>query len=885
MALILNYALIVSACLFVFDQAIFPLLCLLLEQFISMISGNLLLSAGISMTVFWLENLLLGALGVICYKIKCFFMMKIKRERIIQIRSNENEQKMNEKYRRQYSVSTMVNRYPVNQCTVKEFVNYRVDWELFRVSFEFARDQKDEYQMSGEAFLNLASLTHSQISEKESMDRNRRNLAKSGYIDWDRLKLVQNDLLENTGRVLDHFKKHTDERRTAQVQTNAHMNVYKQGDLVLKTKRSLHEKIALVILAVSVFYSWSYITYYIYCVGHNLIVSFLEFLTICHLVMSAFRHFIFVLFATPYTYVSTYLFGTVAFMGQGVWHQKQSPIIGAFGYRVTDEFARGMARNIVDPLKNLQVNVPIQAIAVAGNSIMTAFHPFSFNVSAPMVDRSELLTSLAGLYHRGAGLTPLPLPSWLNRKKEIGTEVFDAHFAPLMAADYFTVEETLNKTNYTEKVKDEYRKIDLEHPEMDLTTPRMMAPFGKEEPYPKCKQQRTIQALARETKEENVFRHFATFVSTVSSFAYQLPCGVKGCDTAGIVEKIMSLGPGSKTISDYSSYEASFSRAVQDSAQFLLYDLFDQLQEGVNSEYAKKLVGGVNKMRNHNFMAQIKNMKCSGDFDTALSNFYDNAMSFATVFDIVYDIPWQTSMEWYLCEGDDNITDDHGFCLDAEMFKNLGLTAKVEQNLTSSEAGFCQKYITDTGELVADPLRYLSKWNILPTQYAMANTEKQLQILAAKCMSTLAEFPNAPVVSELAYATLERLKDVVVSEKAMKQAMKYGQNANDLLQRRFVKPIISIEARLLISELFEFSMDKQEQFTSMLQNWETGPLPVPREWFSDEWVEFYDTYSTEVPKLASALGEQCVDIRDDVIEYLRQNLIGESCENCLEIAN
>lgn len=466
MALILNHALVASAVLIAFEEVIFPFLCLLLEKFLNMVSGNIILSGGVTVAIFWLENVILGSFIVLMFRIQKFFFMHIKRTRVINIRSNQIEQELNNKDKRQFSVSTMTHRYPVNPCTVKEYVRYRVDWELFQVSFEFAKDLKDEYQISGEAFLNLASLTHSQISDKESMDRNRRNLIKSGYIDWDRLELVKNDLIENTGRVLDHFKKHTDERRTAQVQTNEHLNIRKQGNLVLGGPRTLKEKIALVVLLVTIIFCFSYISWYIYNVIYALFLKMCEFMAIVLMFMATTWKFVYVLCATPYNYI----LGNAAIVGQ--WHQKQSAIIGAFGYRVTDEFARGMARNIVDPLKDLDVTVPFQAVAVAGNSIMTAFHPFSFNVSAPMVDRSEILTSLTGLYHRGAGLTPMPLKSWLERKKEIVTEVFNEYGSPLMAADYLTLEETLEKTSYTEKVKDEYRKIDLEHPEMDLTTPR-----------------------------------------------------------------------------------------------------------------------------------------------------------------------------------------------------------------------------------------------------------------------------------------------------------------------------------------------------------------------------------------------------------------------------
>jgi len=316
---------------------------------------------------------------------------------------------------------------------------------------------------------------------------------------------------------------------------------------------------------------------------------------------------------------------------------------------------------------------------------------------------------------------------------------------------------------------------------------------------------------------------------------------------------MMGLGPGSKTVSDYSSYEASFKEQVKEAAQFRLYD---RLTANL-SDYAKRVRGQVRwvlgrtvDIKNKFFNATIKNIKCSGDFDTALSNWFDNVATWLTVFDMKHGVHWTDAINWILCEGDDNITDDHGFQFDAEDFARLGMTAKISNNLTLSEAGFCQKYVNiSTGNLVGDVITFLGKRQYIPAKYANSKPSVKLSLSRATAMSVLSMFPRAPGISEWAHRVLELTDSITVKAKHLvaevdKTLHRGSKLTAGQLGKLFTKPNIHVEDRLMVSHVFGFTLAQQSMLTEALETWTGGPLVLPLSWFPEVWQDFYQAYNT-----------------------------------------
>jgi hypothetical protein len=336
--------------------------------------------------------------------------------------------------------------------------------------------------------------------------------------------------------------------------------------------------------------------------------------------------------------------------------------------------------------------------------------------------------------------------------------------------------------------------------------------------------------MSEGTWKSGVFGSIGVYIRSIEQYLYNFPSCIKHMKPAEQIKKIAELGPGSKTVSDYSSYEASFSREVQDSSQFNNYKHMTQLlSEGDDFfGHATWAYGTGHCITSKMFTAVVWNLKCSGDFDTSLSNYKDNSDDWLTVFSMVHGVHWSDAMDWILCEGDDNLSDDHGLEMKKEHFAKLGMTAKIETNLELETAGLCQKFINpQTLNLLGDPIRYLGKSVFIPACYAGSKQRKKLELARAKAMSTLATYPNAPVISEHAWKIYQSTQGISISKSAIERAKKYGQELSP--KQVFSKPVISDEDRLLVSDQFDFTLEQQAQFLEFIAKWDPKTVRTPYE--------------------------------------------------------
>jgi len=553
-------------------------------------------------------------------------------------------------------------------------------------------------------------------------------------------------------------------------------------------------------------------------------------------------------------------------------------VYGVFGYRVDDAVFRNVTMNDIgrSPWNDKALKVEkVQAVPTADRRVMATFSPFAVSgVAMPVSDRGHAITTLAGLAHRGAGSTPKPNPKHMAVKRRIVDEICEAHFPPLNDSDLLPFEQLLSGLSYNQTRIDTIRQMHEDRPgdfyqpedrhKHGVSAHRPTGYFNKEEPYGSFKFPRGIHAMGAELLKADVWGNMGRFIYAVQEVVYSIPPQIKHLTPQGVAERLMALGPGSKTVSDYSSYEASFTRDVQESAQFRLYDhMASGLSQGsALMEHIRWALGKTHRAKNKFFTVTLKNLKCSGDFDTALSNWFDNVATWAAVLDIRHGIHWSDSINWFLCEGDDNITDDHGLEVNASDFANLGMKAKVESHLDPGEAGFCQKYVTEAGTLVGDVILFLGKRNYLPTKYHNASRACKMSLARVTAMSILSALPNAPGISEWAWKVLELTDGVVVRASHLYEAsIRYGQNVwknyeaghrlrgAGLAERliapvTFSKPQIMYEDRVAVSEVFGFSLEQQLDLTIALDRWVGGRLFLPLSWFPAAWVDFYDSYNT-----------------------------------------
>lgn len=846
--LVWRYLMPSFAAIYAFDILLCPVLFYAWAEYC--IHAQLAFSGSLTFIVVWnAENFFVAGVLYLHYKFIETMIFRTRVARTIRISKVDtfDDDDISEEDKRPHDMSHCPRKYPNCTHLVNEIDNYFAEWDS-GVKIFYGHRITSTYYISGSAFAHYAAPITKRSSTSEIFDSVRRMLAKCGFVDWDTNQIVEHNLVENTAHAIDMWKLYVDQtqdRRSKLIELLEFNPLDNDMSWTPKWYKTTSQKVAtwifllvLIILTLKALGNIMVVTTflanlflwlgeYILAVG-NYIASFFSFST-----------------------------GKVVEVAQMVNELPK----GVFGYRVDDVIAEGMKNNVIDPAKKLEIlfELPKFADRVA----MAAFSPLAIKgIAMPMSDRADAVTSASGLAHRGGGMTPKALPRWLDAKKRISNEVCNAYFMPLNDSELLGFEEILENTSYTLHRKQQIREWhqNRSHDFHRYTRHRETAMFDKEEPYGEFKHSRSIQGQHDRLWGTDVMGSYGRFVKTLEKMFYTIPPCTKGIDSQQVVEKLGKLGPGSKTVSDYSSYEASFSRKVKESAQFAAYDFGSKLMTGFSGirGYSRWLVGGVNDVKNKWFKAKISHIKCSGDFDTAFSNWWDNVCSWLTVFELDHGIHWTDSINWFYCEGDDNITDDHGLKMNASSFANLGLKAKIEDNLELFEAGYCQKFVNPaTGNMVGDVIRFLGRRQYLHCKFIKSKDSVKKSLCKAVAMSTLSMYPNAPGISEWAWKVYTMTSEIRVKEKHLIDVGKWEQKIQK--NTTFQEPQIQIQDRLMVSHVFGFSLEQQRVLTQSIDAWEWGPLNVPLWWFPDQWVEFYTDYNTNNSKLI------------DLVSYNRSN--------------
>jgi len=833
---------------FGFDMLLWPTLCIMLSALLESAFGTVFGYAS-GMAVFQLENIL-------CF-IYLFFTAKLfgklttgfscsRRYRIV----DPDEQPGKGNRPKKASFGKVEYTMDIKDMVVTEVYSFSID--CLAISYDFFAVDLKERKICGTAFLDEAAVNTGRLTRNELKSSVQKSIEKAGYIEWDREYMAKHSVMRNTVEAI---------------------VAYNDSHDVEDVKNPL-SKLNFILMGASHMRPW-------WTVGRvNQVICFFSMLSIgfgfifMAIKFVAFVQTLFALagsllgLAGSFLGMSAALIKSVNFPPVAVAYDMNPetyPPVGSFGYRVYDDIAGRwdedhdewlpMKTNEVGDNKDLRIyqDIKVADPRTISRKVMGCFAPWTIpGICMPEVDGNCPLTFFLGLIHRGAGKTPTPDQAVLDSKKEYVVEILESMVPPASEDEVLDVEEALAGTSYTEARKETIRGWEDDAIEFDEAAVKTTASFGKKEKSKTPdKHGRTIHGAHEITWAGGIFGSLGRFVKTLEHVVYaSIPANIKQMKPEEQNEKISNLGPGSKTANDFSSYEASFSREVQESAQFVAYDHYYQNTSYAESvpKHARTMLGGQNTLKTKFGNGSIKNLKCSGDFDTSFSNWFDNFCTICHIFMVKFQVHWTDCMDWILCEGDDNITDDHGFELTNLDFEKYGMTAKVEGPgeglyMELEDAGFCQKHINPiTGTQFGDPIRYLGKTVDIPIEYIDARMSKKLGMMKAKSMSTLATMQDAPVISEYAWRLLEFTEGIYVSEKMRKKAAKWG--APILSFSNFRKPVIKHADRLAVSEVFGFTLTQQAEFTQALLDWKGGPLVLPLGWFPDVWVRYYDEYAT-----------------------------------------
>lgn len=362
-------------------------------------------------------------------------------------------------------------------------------------------------------------------------------------------------------------------------------------------------------------------------------------------------------------------------------------------------------------------------------------------------DTGDGLSLGLGLMKRLIHERPEPDLSLLEELEEFAWKVCEEQFVPLKAEDVQSTEDWINSTNQPEAVKSEYRRSheDLKLGCIQPHKIHIKKTFAKAEWYDKPKFHRAIQSPS---DHEKVLE--GPLIAAMERQLYARPEFIKKIprrEWPAYISKVCE-GIGLVPYScDFESFEASF--VVELMMRLELVFVRYMLVNLMTDEGAQSVAEGdrINELRSRLVRAWIKGTRMSGKMSTSCFNGFSNLV----VHRFVAERLNGATVFRGVVEGDDGLFVHNGRQPTAEQFLALGFKVKLEHHQHFSEASFCGVvFARDVGTTVCDPTKVVLTCSWASRQYARASVETLRKLGVVKGLSTLAQYPGAPVVHSVA---------------------------------------------------------------------------------------------------------------------------------------
>lgn len=256
---------------------------------------------------------------------------------------------------------------------------------------------------------------------------------------------------------------------------------------------------------------------------------------------------------------------------------------------------------------------------------------------------------------------------------------------------------------------------------------------------------------------------------------------------------------------DYSQFEAHFTPEVMLDCEFQLYDYMTKLLPNHNNFMAHlDQLLKYNICRFKNLNVKILGTRMSGEMNTSLGNGFSNLM-------LMLYAAKSHNLKNLKCvvEGDDGLFTFFGPAPTEQWFHKLGWTIKLKVEKHISTASFCG-LIFDTQELdlVCSPIKTIQTLGWLKIRYLGAKDRILKEMMKAKAMSILAQTPNCPIVSVLAWRIYQ---DLHASRWRATHLNNYqgSQFRDNVASKTFKEPLIGPRTRELVYNYYGIIIEDQ----------------------------------------------------------------------------
>lgn len=362
-------------------------------------------------------------------------------------------------------------------------------------------------------------------------------------------------------------------------------------------------------------------------------------------------------------------------------------------------------------------------------------------ISADVNDPNTMKNSLQ---QRLCRVVPTPHDGSLNRLSVFVAGWLKNHIRPV---DPMEFEDWLESTSYNLHRKQQLRQAREStngRPTMRRCSHVKM--FGKRESYPEYKHARMINSRVDEFKA-----YSGPMFKAIEEELYSVRIGptkqmpfVKHMTPEERMERVISIKqqPGHYFATDFTAYESHFTPEVMNACECLLYKHCLQKMPD-DAEFICKVLCGPQRLSSRGGVhVRIKGRRMSGDMCTSLGNGFTNLM--LALF-VAHEAGAHLDG---IVEGDDGLFVSD-IPLNAEMWKRLGFTIKLEEVRDPCKASFCGLIFGESGQIIRDPRRFFQKFGWTES-FVNGNDTVMHRLLLARALSALHETPQCPIVGLIA---------------------------------------------------------------------------------------------------------------------------------------
>lgn len=352
--------------------------------------------------------------------------------------------------------------------------------------------------------------------------------------------------------------------------------------------------------------------------------------------------------------------------------------------------------------------------------------------------------------------------------------------------------------------------------------------FNKEETYPSIKFFRTINGRHDLAK---VF--FGPLIKSIERVVYNSPFFVKHIPwaerSAWFKENFSAFKHFYMT--DYTSFEASFTEELCDAVEKPLYE---HMLGKRSATIIMSAFYGTNTSTFSDISMSFKAKRCSGDVNTSLGNAWANMVVIYTLLKKRGVISIHRGRFVGPCrfvvEGDDGfIGSNVPLSITPEDFSVYGLTAKIEVASQYYLGSFCgMVFDPDSLTILADPIKSVLNFGWASSNYVGASRQTRLSLLRAKALSYAYLYPQCPIIWSLAKRALTLTRGVRVRCGHFDVVGKWGVNIprDETVLMSLIRPP-SHFSRLIVEKLWKIPPDVQISIEEKIGNLSLGSWSIP----------------------------------------------------------